>query len=131
MIVIGVAWWIYKQIKELRPQKRIETLPKKYRGLQDWKDDTETIWEGRPRTVSFTYKPHHDYKSKERRTVHVKRVLRDGRGYLYLQGHCEKRNEQRTFRLENITTMIMDGKNRLTAADWLGEKCGLNDVTIQ
>jgi len=129
LLFVGLLWWLYNRDKPAKPQPA-PAAPKKYKSLNDWKDDTATLWEGRPRKVSFTYKPHHDYKPKERRTVQVKRVLKDGRGYLYLQGLCEKRDEQRTFRIENITTMIMDGGKRYEIPDWLDDKCGVHDVAI-
>ena len=93
---------------------------KRYESLDDWKEDTVVLWHGNPRRIEFTYEKFDGAKS--RRAVDVDRIIQDGAGRIYLQGHCQLRNENRTFQIDRITTKILDKSTRYEVFDWLDTK---------
>ena len=94
----------------------------RYSGLSDWEKDLEPLWTG-SLLVEFTYKARG--KDRERRKVELHDVLMDGHGRIYFRGHCQSREEQRTFNIEGILTKVLCSGKRYDVDDFLYERLGL------
>lgn len=94
----------------------------RYSGLSDWEEDLEPLWSGNV-LAEFTYQARG--KKRERRKVEVHQVLEDSRGKMYLQGHCQLRDAQRTFDVNRITTKVLCGSKRYDVDDFLFDKLGI------
>jgi len=90
-----------------------------YSSLSDWEKDLLSLWSG-SLLVEFTYKARGN--SNERRSVILRDVLQDGLGRIFLRGHCQLRNEQRTFNTDAITTLILCANKRYGLDEFLSEK---------
>lgn len=76
----------------------------RYQSLEGWKKDLESIWQGGPIEIEFTYV---SKKGRSRRLVSLNEVVKNSRRQLYFVGLCKDKNEKRTFNIENITTKIL------------------------
>lgn len=97
--------------------------PIRYESLDDWEADLTTLWEGSPIEIEFTYQSR---KEKTRRKVSLEKVARNSRNELYLIGFCHERNENRTFNLGNVTTMILHNSKRYNHYDFISEVVGID-----
>jgi len=130
-----------KEKEESRPQKNTGSIglevkflsdqdtnqsssPKKYNSLEEWQNDTKEIWRSNnePIETEFTYEKWDKSQEefvKERRTVRVNQILKDGRMNYYLRGHCLARGEVRTFDMQRMTTKILYKSRRYDPVEFL------------
>jgi predicted DNA-binding transcriptional regulator YafY len=73
--------------------------------------------------VAFTYRS--EKGETLRRQVKVARISTNSVGTVYLHGFCLLRNEQRTFKVCNITTKILEKSKRWDVVDWIENVSGL------
>lgn len=131
LIVVGIVvaiivWFLYSKRgsdsieihSETRNTFSEETEHKRYDSLDEWKSDFKTLWCGNPIDIEFTY---HSKSGKSRRSLTLKKVAKNSRNELYLIGLCHTRNEDRTFHMENIVTMILHKSKRYHHYDFLSE----------
>lgn len=77
-----------------------------------------------PITTSFTYL---SSNGKERRTVDVDQVLKNGKNDYYLSGFCHLRKERRTFISSRFQTMLVtEGHKKYYFHDWLKNVAGID-----
>jgi len=85
--------------------------------LHEWEKDLSTIWRGAPKTIEFSYESFKEEKT--RRKVDVRKIVKNSRGIIYLRGFCHLRNEERTFRADNITSKILESGHHYNVGEWL------------
>ena len=95
----------------------------RYESLDDWKADLIQLWQGSPLEIEFTY---HSRNGKKRRKVALKKVAKNPRNDLYLIGFCHETNEDRTFNIDSVTTMILYKSRRFSHYDFLCEVVGID-----
>lgn len=107
-------------------------LPKSYvpevtrgkaRALDKFEASLTTLWAGDTKPVEFTYV--NAKEEKTRRKVQVSEVMFNERGAFYLRGFCQVRQEQRTFKVDNIETMLKVGSKRYYFEEWCADVLGL------
>lgn len=77
-----------------------------------------------PITTSFTYS---SSNGKERRTVDIDQVLKNGKNDYYLSGFCHLRKERRTFISSRFQTMLVtEGHKKYYFHDWLKNVAGID-----
>jgi hypothetical protein len=89
-----------------------------YDTLDEWKADLKTLWQGSPLKIEFTYESR---RERKRRIITLKKVAKNSRNELFLIGICHDKNQERTFNIENVTTMIKYKSKRYTHFDFLQE----------
>lgn len=87
------------------------------------------LWAGNKSTVEFTYVSFDGERS--RRKVDVDELSFNERGQFYLRGLCHKRQEQRTFKVDNIETQLKVGSKRYEFEDWCSDVIGLSPNLIE
>ncbi len=97
-------------------------------GLDNFEQSLTTLWTGDISTVEFTYVAFGGERS--RRKVDVDELAFNERGQFYLRGFCHKRQEQRTFKVENIETQFKVGSKRYEFEDWCEDVLGLPPEAI-
>lgn len=96
--------------------------------LNDWEAGLTTIWADNPITVEFTYISR---SGKQRRTVDIQELQIDQKGRLYFIGHCHVCNENRSFNIENISTLIKVRSKRVDVYDFIDEYLGVEIADFQ
>lgn len=86
------------------PEETSQHEEKSYETIEDWKADLVTVWEGGPLEIQFTYLKKDG--RRWRRLVALTKLVEDGKGRLYMIGFCHDAQAERTFHLEDVTTMI-------------------------
>lgn len=92
--------------------------------FKDWESTLTTLWAGDTTDVEFTY--NNKKGDSTRRKVTVDEVLFGTNGEYYIKGYCHVRAEQRTFKVNNITTKIKVGNKRYEFDDWCEQKLGID-----
>lgn len=101
-------------------------LPKKINEKKhfDPGDGYTILRECKGETVEFTYQKYN--APNERRKIDLLAILQDSRGNLYLFGRCHARQENRTFNIDKITTMLKINSKRIYANEYLEETYSLD-----
>lgn len=87
-----------------------------------WENDLATVWNG-DEEITFSYLGD---SGRTRRTIDLHTVFQDHLMSYYLRGHCHLRNEERTFNLEKIPTMITQkDKKKHKKEDFLSKVLGI------
>lgn len=108
---------------EAKTDSSDEITHTRYDTLDEWKADLKTLWQGSPLKIEFTYESR---REKKRRIVTLKKVANNSRNELFLIGMCHDKNQERTFNIENVTTMIKYKSKRYTHFDFLQEIVGID-----
>ncbi|WP_429220862.1 WYL domain-containing protein [Aeromonas veronii] len=102
----------YEDDRESRALKQSDSL-------QKFEDSLTVMWAGDTNPVEFTYL---DFDGERtRRTVEVTEVSFNPKGQFYLRGTCQLRGEYRTFKVDNIQTMLKVGSKRYDFEGWCVE----------
>lgn len=97
-----------------------------YESLNEWESDLADLWEG-VLEIEFTYESR---KGRERRRVSLYKVRKNSRGNVYLYGHCERANKNRSFNIDYITTKILHKSKRYDVDDFLCDFLGIDFEAI-
>lgn len=129
LIIVALIIALIVYYKRNRTTKHESIDDRKYESIDDWKDDLVTLWEGTPLEIEFTYE---SKIGQKRRSVQLKKLVRNSRHELYLIGICKEKNEERTFNIERVTTMIKYKSKRFHHYDFLEEvlKVDANDYAF-
>ncbi|MEN9532321.1 MAG: hypothetical protein RIQ83_1545 [Pseudomonadota bacterium] len=107
-----------RKLAELRgqPTPPVNAVTPKSNSLQAFEDSLTVMWAGDTKPVEFTYL---DFDGERtRRTVEVTEVSFNPKGQFYLRGTCQLRGEYRTFKVDNIQTMLKVGSKRYDFEGW-------------
>jgi hypothetical protein len=130
IVVAAYCFWHFSRKKassqipfDKKPNYSNDEKQISYDNLDDWKADLKILWQGSALEIEFTYQSR---TGKKRRKVALRKVAKSPRNDLYLIGVCHERNEDRTFNMDNITTMILYKSKRYSHYDFLSEVVGID-----
>jgi hypothetical protein len=117
IILISLIYLFLKHNSPKTTQKDKTQL--KYGSLGDWQKDLTLIKECKGETIEFT---HESSNTKKRRKLDLLAILTNSNGSIYLHGFCHSQQENRTFNIDNITTMLQIKSKRYEILDYLSEE---------
>ena len=92
--------------------------------LREWKSETNNIWSGDPRLITFRYE--NSAGDVSLRDVNVDEISEGLHGDIYISGFCNKRLERRTFLVDRITSKIAENGQRYEPLEWASNIVGHN-----
>ncbi len=109
------------KLAELRgqPTQPVNAVTPNTDSLQAFEDSLTVMWAGDTKPVEFTYLDIDGERT--RRMVEVEEVAFNPKGQFYLRGVCQLRSEHRTFKVDNIQTMLKVGAKRYDFEGWCVE----------
>lgn len=115
LMLLAVLFIAYLALSKSKPQDDKPNTKKAM--LIDWAKGLTLLAEANGETIQFTYEKYDE--PKERRTIDLMAILQNENGKVYLYGFCHSKQENRTFNIDKITTLIKINSKRIDVNDYL------------
>jgi predicted DNA-binding transcriptional regulator YafY len=94
-----------------------------YKDLDEWVKNLKLVTKAKGEAVEFSYEDSHGEAT--RRKVKLSEILLADNGNVYLRGHCQLRQEKRTFNIYKITSPVKHGSSRSDVEEYLYSEYGI------
>ncbi len=92
--------------------------------LAEWKASLQLMAQGMGETIEFTYESRDGGRS--RRIIDLYGIFQSPNERIYIAGFCHTDQDDRTFNINNITTMIKHKSKRYEVYEYFEDKYGLD-----